>query len=462
MKPARWILGALLVGLAWLGGYGYGRWYGIGKAGAGRASGGRRILYYVDPMHPAYKSDKPGIAPDCNMKLEPVYAPVYEDDPPARAEARRKVLHYRDPRNPQYTSRVPGLSPETGAELEPVYEEEPAGTVRISTEKQQTIGVRFGEAAWTSGTQTIRALGRVTIDERRVSQVHSKLEGWIETVLVDFTGQLVTRGQPLLTLYSPDMLAAQQEFLLAEKAGDQLRHSALADTRHHTDALREAARTRLALWDFSPAEMERLARTRAPVKTYTLHSPASGHVMERRAFPGQRITPESSLYTIVDLTRVWILADVFEQDASRVRLGQAALVRPSYGASGAFTARVSHVLPQVDAATRTLKVRLEAANPGLALKPEMFADVEFRLVRPRMLTVPAEAVLDSGLRKTVFVDRGNGAFEPRQVETGERVDGRVQILRGLAPGERVVTSGNFLIDSESQLKAATSGMSGTP
>jgi RND family efflux transporter MFP subunit len=448
------ILILLLVAAAYVGGYGYGRWYAKDK---GPAPAGRRILYYIDPMHPAYKSDKPGVAPDCGMKLEPVYA----DSGPA-APAERKILHYRDPKNPSYTSDKPGLNPETDTELEPVYAGEassmPPGTVQISPEKQQLIGVRYGTVEPVAAARTIRAVGKVAYDETRLARVHTRVEGWIEKVFVDFTGKSVEKGQPLLTLYSPEMLATQQEYLLALRSRDIMRHSTLEGVPAYSDSLVEAARRRLELWNLGPSEIEEIARRKEPQKSITIHAPISGFVLNRNAFPSQRVTPETELYALADLSKVWVLADVFEYEAPQIGLGQAATVSFSYFPGRALAGRVSYIQPQVDPTTRTIKVRIELDNPGHQLKPDMFANVEFRLWSQYRLSVPAEAVLDSGRGATVFVDRGNGHFEPRRVELGQRLDGRVEILKGLKAGERVVTSGNFLIDSESQLKAAASGM----
>jgi len=288
--------------------------------------------------------------------------------------------------------------------------------------------------------------------------VHAKTDGWIEQVFANFTGQVVAKGQPLLTLYSPELLASQQEYLLALEARETLAASTVPGVPADAAALIQAARRRLALWDLDDAQIDQVRRTGQPLKSVTLNSPVSGYVLARNAFPNQRITPDTDLYTLADLSRVWVLASVFEYEAPLVRLGQPAVVSLPYQPGRAFRARVSYIQPQVDAATRTLQVRLELANPNLALKPDMYVEVQFTYARRSTLTVPAEAVLDSGLQQTVFVDLGNGAFEPRRVQTGRRVGDRIEILKGVEGGERVVTSGNFLISSESQLKAATSGI----
>lgn len=420
----------------------------------------RKILYWQDPMHPAYKSDKPGIAPDCGMQLVPVYAESAAG--PAHAE-HRKVLYYHDPHQPSYRAENPGMNPETGNDLVPVYEGDsasmPPGTVQITAEKQQLLGVRFGTVEYTSASKTVRASGSVAVDERRIAQVHTRVEGWIDKVFADYTGKFVEKGQPLFTLYSPEMLATEQEYLLALKARGQLGKSTLEGMPDHMNRLVSASRRRLELWDLSEAQIEEIGRTGNPIRTITIYAPASGHITERLAFPNLQVKPEMNLYTIVDLSRVWILASVFEADAAMVRAGMSAIVSPSYGSGAKFRAQVTFVQPKVDVTTRTMQVRLEAENPRLALKPDMYVEVEFAMGGGPRLSVPSEAVLDSGDRQTVFVDRGNGFLEPRPVEIGERLDDRIEIRKGLQAGERIVVSGNFLIDSESRLKPAVDGMS---
>lgn len=456
MRLVRFVLTFLAVGLVFVFGFGYGRWYSTRPAPKSE----RKILYYVDAMHPWYKSDKPGIAPDCGMKLQPVYADGtirQGSEAPAR-----KIVRYRDPQDPKYTSDKPGLNPATGNDLEPVYADQPTpGAIQISAEKQQLIGMRYGAAEWSSDGQALRFAGRVVADETRVTRVHAKVEGWIEGASVDFTGQLIKQGQPLLTLYSPELLASQQELLLAMKAKGLMQHSSMAESADNSAALVEAARRRLELWDLSQSQIDEIERTGKPIKSIPLYSPADGYVTARNAFPGQRITPETELYAITDLSRVWVMADVFEPDAPQIRLGQYATVSFP-GSSGTLGARVAYLQPEVDPATRTMKVRLELANPGLKLKPEMFVDVLMQVGGGRLLTVPAEAVLDSGVTKTIFLDRGNGYFEPRQVETGQRISDRVEILKGLQPGERIVISAAFLLDSESQMKSALNAMPAMP
>ncbi len=462
MKPVRVILTVVLLGAGFAGGFGYGRWYGpIGRQGVPRPGQPkqRKVLYYVDPMHPAYKSDRPGVAPDCGMTLEP----VYEDGLSGSPTAARTVLKYRDPKAPNYTSDKPGINPETGNTLEPVYSDAaaPLGTIQITPEKQQMMGVQFGVVEYTNTGETLRTVGKVAMDETRLVHVHSRLDGWVEKVYTDFTGAFVHKGDPLLTLYSPEMLASQKEYLLALKAGNVMRSGgALQSAIANSDTLIEASRKRLELWDLSKPQIEQLERTGEPIHATTIYAPAGGYVISRNSFPNLRVTPETELYTIADLSRVWIVADVFEADIPKIRIGQMARVSVPGQPTGSIAARVDYLQPQLDAQTRTLKARLQVANPGTRLKPEMFVDVEFPLASSRQLTVPVDAVLDAGQRQTVFVDRGDGYLEPRVVEIGDRLDDRVVILSGLKEGERIVTSANFLIDSESQLNSAMAGMTG--
>lgn len=457
MRVLKFVLVVLLLGVAFGGGY------LLRDRRPGTTAGGpeRKVLYWVDPMHPSYKSDKPGIAPDCGMKLEPVYA----DSPTPLPGATRKVLFYRDPKEPTYTATVAGVNPETGNTLEPVYAEAaaaaPPGTVQIPVERQQLAGVRYATVEATDLGRTLRTVGKVGYDETRVQHVHPRIEGWIDRVLVDFTGQFVKAGQPMLTIYSPEMLASQEELLLARRARDQMRDNPLAGAAEQGESLFRAARRRLELWQLSDQQIDQVLQTGTPLKTVTLYSPAAGFVLERNAFPNQRVSAESDLYTLADLSRVWIMADVYEADLGTIREGAAATVTLPYtSSSAAIAAKVNYVQPAVDPVTRTLKLRLEAANPGLRLRPEMFVDVEFRASGTRRLTVPAEAVLNSGERQVVFVDLGDGNLLPTDVATGERLGDRVVVTSGLTEGQRVVASGTFLIDAESQLKAALGSMAG--
>jgi multidrug efflux pump subunit AcrA (membrane-fusion protein) len=381
----------------------------------------RKILYWVDPMHPAYKSDKPGTAPDCGLDLVPVY------DDGSTGETREHA--------------VSGYA-----------------TVTIPEERRQAIGIQVGRVEQKPLAQTIRAVGRVTFDETLLHQIHPKFEGYVEKLFVNYTGRPVRRGEALLSIYSPELLATQEEYLLASRARKDLGASGNPDLARGGSDLLESARQRLLLWDIRPADIQRLERTGKPERAVTLYSPVDGFVMTKNAVAGGRVMPSDTLFEIASLARVWVLADVYESEAPLVRLGQAARVSLSYVPGRTWTGRVGFVAPVVDEKTRTIRVRVELANPDQVLKPEMFADVTLERPLGRVIAVPEAAVLTTGTRSLVFVSKGEGRFEPREVKTGAKTDGWFEIREGLSAGEEVVTQANFLVDSESRLKAAVAGM----
>ena len=387
----------------------------------------RKVLYWHDPMHPEYRSDKPGIAPDCGMQLEP----VYPDDAAGVGAARGRS-------------------------------DIPAGAINISAEKQQLIGVRVGLAEQSPAVEQVRSVGRVVPDDRRIYRINTSAAGWIRNTFGNSVGSIVRKDEPLATFYVREFLTSQQSYFYALGALD--RYTASGGSEQQLVATRaqiKLAADALEALGMSQIELAAIARSRTPLEEITLRSPSDGFIVERNVTPGERFEVGQELYVIADLRRIWVLGDIFQYEANFVRTGQSVRVTlPHQGRE--FRGRVSEVLPQFDPATRTLKVRIEVNNPDYALRPDMFVDVRFPLNLPPALTVPADAVIDSGLRKTVFVDLGDGYFEPRRVEVGWRFGDRVQILRGLMAGERVVTSGNFLIDSESRMKAAAAGIRGDP
>ncbi|MGB7622077.1 MAG: efflux RND transporter periplasmic adaptor subunit [Terriglobia bacterium] len=388
-----------------------------------KATGERKILYWVDSMHPAYKSDKPGTAPDCGMTLVPVYAD--------------------------------GGGELTGDNL-------PPGAIKISATKQQLIGVQFGEVQFGPVEKTIRAVGHLAFNETKIIRVHTKISGWIDKVFVDYTGQLVKKGQPLFTVYSPDLVSTQEEFLIGLKAKQYLSDSQFKDVSTGAQSLYIASRRRLQLWDISDAQIEELERTQKPTRDLTLYAPDDGFVTKRNAFPKQQVNPDTEVYELADLSTIWVLADVYEYELPEIKLGQMARINLTYFPGKIFAGKVSYIYPEVDNTTRTAKIRIELPNADFRLKPDMYASVELQLNYGKQLSVPQEAVLDSGTEQTVFVALGNGYFEPRKVQVGAKVDNRYIVLSGLKPQEKVVTSGNFLIDSESQLKSAVAAMAGMP
>jgi len=414
-------------------------------------------------MHPGVTSDKPGECKICGMQL------VKREPEPASAAptprvGKPKILYYEDPMHPQYRSDKPGIAPDCGMKLVPVYAEDaappgaPLGSVQISAARQQLLGVVSEPARYRTLEKTIRAVGRVALDEERIANVHVKVSGWVKKVFVDYTFQYVKKGDPLFTLYSPELLASEQEYLLALKAERELGGSSFAEVALGGRNLLEAARRRLELWDLTEDQMRELEQTAQPHREITFYSPAAGHVLERKAFPNQYITPDTELYKLADHSEVWVYADIYEPEMAMVEVGQEATLTATALPGQTFRGRVIFIQPHVMSETRTLPVRLEFPNPDLKLKPEMFVNVELHRSLGRQLTVPVDAVLDSGERQRVFVDRGGGAFEPREVKIGERVENYATITRGLRAGEKVVTRANFLIDSESNLRQAIAGM----
>ena len=387
-------------------------------AGQGGSAGERKVLYWYDSMNPSYHSDKPGKAPD-GMELVPKYADEIADT-----------------------------------------KDMPAGTVMLSPEKQQLIGVRTAQVRRDRLQRTLRTVGRVVPDETKIARVHVKISGWVEKVNVDFVGKLVQKGQPLFTLYSPELVSTQQEYLLARRGEQYLGKSSYRDVSEGANSLLRATRQRLRLWDISEEQIRKLDETGEAQRTLTLYSPISGFVMKRELYEQQYVTPDSELYEIADLSHIWVEADIYEYEAAYVKLGQTASVQLSYAPGKTYTGRVTFIYPTLDPKTRTVKARLEFSNPGFELKPDMYADVELKVDYGVQVLVPAEAVLDSGTRQLVFLARPGGYFEPREIKVGARLEDQYVVLSGLEPGDTIVTSGNFLIDSESRLSAVTGGMAG--
>lgn len=332
------------------------------------------------------------------------------------------------------------------------------GTVQISPERQQLIGVRFGTVERRTLQKVTRTAGRIDYDEKRIGTVAPKISGWIEDLYVDFTGQFLRQGEPLLTIYSPELVSTQEEYLLALKARLDWSKSPFAEVSESGKLLAESARRRLKLWDISDAQIETLEKTREPMKTLTLYSPFTGYVLKKMITRGQFVEAGMALYTIADLSVVWLIADIYEYELPSIRLGQKAAIEMAIYPGEKFTGKLIYIYPLIDPQTRTAKVRFELANPHDKLKPEMFANVEISVLLGDRLAIPEGAVIDTGVRKVVIVDRGSGYFEPREVKLGAKAGEVFEVIDGLKAGERVVTSANFLIDSESKLKEAVGGV----
>ncbi|MBF0526943.1 MAG: efflux RND transporter periplasmic adaptor subunit [Deltaproteobacteria bacterium] len=435
------------------------------EAPGSKPAGEKKVLYWQDPMNPAHKSDKPGKAPD-GMDLIPIYA----DESPAisspKSAGEKKVLYWQDPMNPAHKSDKPGKAPD-GMDLVPIYADEggdneklPPGALRISPRKQQLIGVQLGEVTEQKLTKTIRSVGRLAYDETKIKRIQTRVDGWITRVYVDFTGKLVKKGQPLISFYSPSLVSTGQELLIAKKSKDALADSPYKEFGQSTQDLYASAKKRLKLWNVSDAQIREIEKQGNPLTTLTLFSPSGGFVVARNAFEGQRIAPETELYTLADLSTIWLLADVYEYELPLIQMGQPGVMTLLAFPNKVFTGKVTYIYPEVDKATRTIKVRLEFPNPNFLLKPDMYANVVFSIEYGRQTVVPDSAVLDSGTEQLVFLAKEGGYFEPRRVRLGQKMDNFYQVLDGVKVGDRVVTSANFLIDSESKLKSAISEIAG--
>jgi Cu(I)/Ag(I) efflux system membrane fusion protein len=380
------------------------------------------------------------------------------------APAERKPLFYRNPMNPAVTSPVPAKD-NMGMDYIPVYADDGvetsdlAGTVRINPTMVQNIGVRTAKARLTTLSRTIRTVGRVAFDEERVARLHPKYSGWVEKLLVDRTGDYVKKGAMLLSIYSPQLVATEEEYLLALKNAEILKDSPFRDIREGAKSLLQSSYERLQLLDVPPHQIREIKATRKVKKGLHIHSPFDGIVMKIGARGGQRITPETELYMIADLSRVWVIVDLYEDDLPWVREGDTAIMKVAGIPGRTFTGKVSFIYPYLEAKTRTVKMRLEFDNPELALKPDMFANVSVKAGKQiDAVVVPSEAIVRTGEHEQVFIQRAPGKFEPRKVVVGVDSEGQVQILEGVKAGEIVVTSSQFLIDSESKLKEATAKM----
>jgi membrane fusion protein, copper/silver efflux system len=425
---------------------------------------GRRVLFYRNPMNPKITSPVP-MKDEMGMDYVPVYA-----DEAAPSPTIRKILFYRNPMNPKITSPVP-MKDEMGMDYVPVYAEEASGreagvpglaAVQVNAEGLLLAGVQTEPAVRERIAHTIRTVGSVTADETRIRHVHTKIAGWVEKLYINFTGQQVRAGEPILSLYSPVLLASQEEFLQAREVAARFASSAIPEVRSGGDDLVSAARRRLRLFDVPESFIEELERTGKPQRTVTLLAPVSGFVTTKGTFEGQQVEPGMELFTITDLSRVWIEADFYEYEARDLRLGEEANFSLPYEPGAVLTGRIAYIYPTLNPEARTVRVRFDFPNPGLALKPGMFANVELAVRGHEGIVIPASAVIDTGERQVVFVSLGGGRFAPRQVTLGARGGGKAEVLSGVAAGEQVVVRANFLLDSESQLRSAIAGASAKP
>ncbi len=418
----RWIGIGIAIIAAIAASYGLGRRHAQSQAGART---GRRVLYYVDPMHPAYKSDKPGVAPDCGMQLEPVFSGNAGDQPLSTPPAQL-----------------------------------PAGAVSVDSAAQRLLGIRLAAVEKSEDTRVIRVVGRVAPEDARVYRINSGVDGFIRETRRDSVGVSVKKDEVLATYYAPEVVAAASGFLAAVQAvpGAVGKDGARFTPNFPGALAKESVRSiqgytdRLRNLGMSDVQIQRMADSRQLPESVDVVAPADGFILARNVSPGQHFEHFMELYRIADLSRVWVLAEVDEREAPYLHPGGRAQLGLR-DAGRRLPARIADSLPQSEAGGGTVKFRLEVDNPGFILRPEMLVDVELPVRLPPTVTVPLDALVDSGARARVYVEHGEGVFEPREVETGWRAGERVEVLKGVRPGERVVAAAAFLIDSESRLKA---------
>jgi len=436
-------------------GLGAGYWLFGGSGATTSAINEEEPLFYRNPMNPSITSPVP--AKD-SMGMD--YIAVYAEQEKKASE--RKVLFYRNPMNPSVTSPVPAQD-SMGMDYVPVYadneESEIVGTVKIDPVVVQNMGVRTAVAKQESISRTIRAVGRVDFDEERMVRLHPKVEGWIEEVRVDKTGQRVAKDDILLSIYSPKLVSTQQEYLLALNNLSALGKSQFDEIRQGAEDLVRSTRERLHFLDVPEHQIKELEKTRKVKKSLHIHSPVSGTVIRIGSRQGQFITPKTELYMMVDLKQVWVYADVYEYEIPWVKTGDEVEMTLASVPGRVFKGTLQYIYPYAEQKTRTTKVRLVFDNRERLLRPDMFAEVSIKSdSQNSAVVIPSEAVIRSGDRPQVFVVREPGKFEPRLVDLGVESSGRVAILKGVSAGEEVVTSAQFLVDSESKLREATAKM----
>ena len=376
----------------------------------------------------------------------------------------KKIKYWVAPMDPTYIRDEPGKSP-MGMDLVPVYEEEgqekePTSTIRIDPVTVQNMGIRTTPVMRKPVTKTIRTFGNVTYDETSLVSVNTKVDGWIEGLHVDFLGEEVKRGQPLFDIYSPEIVTAQEEYLLALKQYRSLKDSPFDHVRASAERLMAASRKRLQYWDMSASQIEQLEKTGLVRKAVTIFSPAPGVVIKKNALEGQFVKTGENQYEIADLSTVWVDVDIYEYELPYVKEGMPARMELPYVPGERFHGEVLYIYPYLSKETRTVRLRLAFPNTDRRLKPDMYADIRLEAELPGPnLVIPQEAVIDTGVRQVVFVSKGKGRFEPRQVKLGVEVNGhQYQVLKGLSEGEEVVLSAQFMLDSESRLREAVQKM----
>ncbi|MFQ6070300.1 MAG: efflux RND transporter periplasmic adaptor subunit [Candidatus Aminicenantales bacterium] len=423
--------------------------------------GKREVQLWTCSMHPEVIVDKPGNCPKCGMKLVPIKQTVSVEAQEKKKE--RKILYWRAPMDPTEIYDHPGKS-KMGMDLIPVYEDEQAigrgGTIIIDPVTVQNMGVRRAVVKRRQIRKVIRTVGTVDYNERKLYRVNTKISGWVAKLYVDSTGQVVKKGDFLLEIYSPELVSTQEEYLMALKNRDMVKGSSFAEIRESAESLVKSTKRRLELWDIPESEIEALEKRGTVVKTMKLISPADGVVVHKKVEEGMYVKEGVDLYHIADLSTVWVYVTVYEYELPWVKLGQEAEMELAYTPGKIYRGKVDYIYPYLNQKARDIKVRLVFPNPDLQLKPDMYANVRiFAPVKTNALVIPESAIINTGKRTIVFVVRGEGKFEPREIKVGvEGENNDLQVISGLLEGEEIVTSAQFLLDSESRMQEAIQKM----
>lgn len=428
---------------------------GNGKGSDANMASSKAKQQYTCGMHPEIVSDEPGYCPICGMKLTPIRSDAAKD---TKKSGERKIAYWVAPMDPTYIRNEPGKSP-MGMDLVPVYEDEVSGSyITIDPVTSQNMGLKMAPVEKQKLNREINTVAHIDYNEENLFGINSKVQGWVEKLYVDYEGKAVRKGDLLLEIYSPDLVSAQQEYLSALKNYNQLKDASLASARKGAEDLLSAARDRLLLWDISQSQIDELARTGKATKTLTLYSPASGVVISKMVFEGDRVMPGMKLLQVADLSTVWAVAHVYEYELPFISKGQEAELSLSYLPGEKFTGRISFIYPYLDTKARDVEIRIVVPNRNNLLKPNMYATARIESALPgERLVIPDEAVIRSGTRNLVFISLGEGKFLPREITLGaEGQDGLVEVVSGLNTGDKVVTSSQFMLDSESRLREATS------
>lgn len=410
------------------------------------------IDYWTCAMHPSVKMKEPGTCPICAMDLIPVTKKSGPETEPLSGSTEKETRAESESSTDMGTMdhNMPGMempAPGTG-------EGKPSSQFTVSPERQQLIGVKTEPVTIRSMDKSIRTVGIVKIDETKIEQIHTKFSGWIDNLYVDYTFQHVSKGDPLFSIYSPELVSTQEEYLLALRSKEILSDSEFSDISGGANSLLNATKGRLQLWDISESQIRELAATGKVKKSLVIYSPVSGVVIEKNGFQNMYVEPNTNIYTIADHSNVWVEINIYENEIPLVKLADEAAMTLASFPGEEFRGKIIFVSPHLDMKTRTAMARVEFPNPDLKLLPEMYADVNIDIPLGEKLTIPESAVLRTGTQDIVFVDKGDGNMEIRKVALGQKAGGYYEVLKGLSEGDKVVTRANFLIDSESKIQAA--------